>query len=158
MGKAYYADLRAFLEDLESRGKLYRWQRKVNKDTELMPLMRLQYRGLPDEARRAFLYENVTDSKGRSYDIKVLTGVYGSSRQIMALGMGCENPQDIHDKWHNALARPLNPVTLSYGAVQEEIHQGTDLEKFGLERLPAPVEEPGFSGGVRVTALLLPGT
>lgn len=152
MGKAYYADLRAFLEDLESRGKLYRWQRKVNKDTELMPLMRLQYRGLPDEARRAFLYENVTDSKGRSYDIKVLTGVYGSSRQIMALGMGCENPQDIHDKWHNALARPLNPVTLSYGAVQEEIHQGTDLEKFGLERLPAPVEEPGFSGGVRVTA------
>ncbi len=88
MGKAYYADLRAFLDDLEGRGKLYRWQRKVNKDTELMPLMRLQYRGLSDEARRAFLYENVTDSKGRSYDIKVLIGAYGSSRQIMALGMG----------------------------------------------------------------------
>ena len=69
-----------------------RWRRRVNKDTELMPLMRLQYRGLPDEARKAFLYENVTDAKGRSYDIKVLTGAYGCSRQIMALGMGCEDP------------------------------------------------------------------
>jgi len=92
MGKEYYADLRAFLEDLEGRNKLYRWRRRVNKDTELMPLMRLQYRGLPDEARKAFLYENVTDAKGRSYDIKVLTGAYGCSRQIMALGMGCEDP------------------------------------------------------------------
>ena len=66
MGKTYYADLRAFLEDLEGRGMLYRWQRKVNKDTELMPLMRLQYRGLSDEARRAFLYENVTDTQDSS--------------------------------------------------------------------------------------------
>lgn len=152
MGTNYYSDLRAFLNDLESRGKLYRWQRKVNKDTELMPLMRLQYRGLADESRRAFLYENVTDSRGRSYDIRVLTGVYGASRQIMALGMGCENPQDIHEKWHNAVARPLTPVTISAGAVQEEIYQGVELEKYGLNRLPAPVEEPGFSGGVRVTA------
>lgn len=152
MAKTYYTDIRAFIDDLERRGKLYRWRREVNKDTELMALMRLQYRGLPDDARRAFLYEKVTDSKGGRYDMKVLTGAYGSSREIMALGMGCEGPQEIHEKWHHAVARPINPETVSRGAVQEEVHIGADLQKSGLDKLPAPVEEAGFSGGVRVTA------
>jgi len=98
MAKIEFADLRVFLQELERRGKLYRWRREVNKDSELMPLMRLQYCGLPDEARRAFLYENVTDARGRRYDMKVLTGAYGASRQIMALGMGCEDAGEIHSK------------------------------------------------------------
>ena len=151
MAKNYYADLRAFIQHLEGRGKLYRWKRQINKDTELMPLMRLQYRGLPDEARQAFLYENVTDAKGRRYGMKVITGVYGSSRQIIAMGMGCEKPEEIHDKWHNALAHPIEPVVVECGPVQEEVHAGAELKNFGLDRLPAPVEEPGFSGGIRVT-------
>ncbi|NIO09781.1 MAG: hypothetical protein GTO40_17965 [Deltaproteobacteria bacterium] len=151
MGNNYYNDLRAFLDDLERRGKLYRWQRRVNKDTELMPLMRLQYRGLADESRRAFLYENVTDSHDRSYEIKVVTGVYGASRQIMALGMGCEDPLELPNKWHNAVAQPVRPVSINNAAVQEQICQGADLETNGIGRIPAPVEEPGFSGGVRVT-------
>ena len=65
MAGGYYSDLRAFIGELERRGKLYRWRKAVNKDTELMPLMRLQYRGLSDEARQAFLYEKVTDAKLR---------------------------------------------------------------------------------------------
>src|SRR5260370_78780 len=44
----YFTDFRAFLSDLDGRGKLHRWRPRVNKDTELMPLMRLQYRGLTD--------------------------------------------------------------------------------------------------------------
>ena len=32
MSKFEFADLRAFVEELERRGKLYRWQREVNKD------------------------------------------------------------------------------------------------------------------------------
>ena len=51
----YYSDFRAYLGELEKRGKLYRWPRPVNKDTELMPLMRLQYRGIEDGKRRALL-------------------------------------------------------------------------------------------------------
>ena len=152
MGKTYYSDFREYIADLENRGKLYRWQRQVNKDTELMALMRLQYRGLPDEERRAFLYENVTDSKGGRYDMKVITGAYGSSRPIMASGMGCEAPEEIHEKWHHAVAHPINPETVGRGAVQEEVHMGAELKTAGLDRLPAPVEEAGFSGGVRVTA------
>lgn len=152
MAGDYYTDLRAFIHELERRGKLYRWTRPVNKDTELMPLMRLQYRGVCDEERQAFLYENVTDAKGRSYDLKVVTGVYGASRPILALGMGCEDPKEIYEKWRYALAHLIEPAIVNHGAVQEEIHIVAELEKIGLTELPAPVEEPGFSGGVRVTA------
>ncbi len=152
MAGDYYTDLRAFIQELERRGKLYRWGRPVNKDSELMPLMRLQYRGRSDEERQAFLYENVTDAKGGRYGIKVLSGVYGASRKIVALGMGCEDPGDIYERWRQAVARPIEPVTVNSGLVQEEFHIGADLETVGLTMLPAPVEEPGFSGDVRVTA------
>ena len=40
MSKEYFADFREYLDELEKRGKLHRWNRTVNKDTELMPLMR----------------------------------------------------------------------------------------------------------------------
>jgi 4-hydroxy-3-polyprenylbenzoate decarboxylase len=147
-----FTDLREYLKELESRGKLYRWRRPVNKDTELMPLMRLQYRGRSDEARQAFLYENVVNGTGRSYEMKVLTGVYGASRSIVALGMGCQEPAELCEKWHRAVAQPLPPVTASRSSVHEQVHDGPELEKEGLAMLPAPVEEPGFSGGIRVTA------
>lgn len=152
MSRTYYRDLRELMRDLEGRGKLYRWQRQINKDTELMPLMRLQYRGRTDESRQAFLYEKVTDAKGHRYGMKVLTGAYGASRSILALGMGCEDPDEIFEKWHHAMRHPIDPVVVDHGTVQEEVHSGAKLKKFGLDRLPAPVEEPGFSGGVRVTA------
>lgn len=149
---AYYSDIRAFINELESRGMLYRWQRPIDKDSELMPLMRLQYRGLSDEARQAFLYENVTNAKGRRYEMRVVTGIYGASRKILTLGMGCESPDEIYEKWRRASAHPIEPVMVDHGPVQEESHIGAELEKLGLTELPAPVEEPGFSGGVRVTA------
>ena len=88
MSKAYFADFREYIGALEKRGKLHRWSRAVNKDTELMPLMRLQYRGIGDDKRQAFLYENVIDSRGVKHDIRVATGVYGSSREIAAIGIG----------------------------------------------------------------------
>ena len=149
---SYYADLRAFIQELEKHGKLYRWRRPVNKDSELMPLMRLQYRALSDESRQAFLYENVTDAKGGRYEMKVVTGVYGASRKILALGMGCEEPEEIYEKWRHALAHLTEPVIVDRGVAQEVVHAGAALKKFGLISLPAPVEEPGFSGGIRVTA------
>jgi len=53
---AYYKDVREYLTALESRGKLVRVSRAINKDTEMHPLVRLQYRGLPEEERKAFLF------------------------------------------------------------------------------------------------------
>lgn len=42
MGK-YHKDLRDYIVMLEREGKLQRVSRKINKDTELMPLVRWQY-------------------------------------------------------------------------------------------------------------------
>ena len=71
---------------LEDAGKLIRITREVNKDTELQPLVRLQFRGLKDEDRKAFLFENVTDSKGRHYDGSVLVGGLSGSTDIYCPG------------------------------------------------------------------------
>jgi 4-hydroxy-3-polyprenylbenzoate decarboxylase len=151
MPENYYNDLREFIEVLDRQGLLYRWQRLVNKDSELMPLMRLQYRGRSDAERQAFLYENVTDGQGRRYGIKVLTGVYAASRKIVGLGMGCKDPGEIYERWRHAVDKPIDPVVVESGPVHEEVHVGVELEKVGLSMLPAPVEEPGFSGDTRVT-------
>src|ERR1700754_3558010 len=101
----YFTDFRAFLSDLDGRGKLYRWRQRVNKDTELMPLMRLQYRGLPDDKRQVLLFEKICDVNGREFDVRVATGMYVSSRKILGLGMGCDDQDAIYDKWHLALAK-----------------------------------------------------
>ena len=65
--KKYYRDFRAHLTALEERGKLVRIKREINKDTELMPLVRWQFRGLEERDRKAFMFENVVDSKGRRF-------------------------------------------------------------------------------------------
>ncbi|HVO96203.1 MAG TPA: UbiD family decarboxylase, partial [Terriglobales bacterium] len=152
MAHLYFSDFRSYLEELERRGKLHRWTRPVNKDTQLMPLMRLQYRGIPDEQRQAFLFERVVDSRGCTHDIRVATGMYGSSREIAALGLGCDQPMEIFEKWRHALAKPFEPRRVASSPVQEIIFTGEALKKFGVTGLPAPVEEPGFSGGIRATA------
>lgn len=147
----YYADLREFVGELERRGKLLRWRRPVCKDTELMPLFRLQFRGLEEEQRKAFLFEKVHDASGRHFQVRVLAGSYGGSRQIFALGMGCESPEEMYEKWRYAMAHPIDPVIVDSGPVHDEVHIGREIQEMGLDELPAPVEEPGYSGTIRTT-------
>ena len=75
-----------YVRGLEMAGKLVRVSVPVNKDTELHPLVRLQFRGLAEKDRKAFLFENVVDSQGRSYDIPVLLGAMAGSAEIMRSG------------------------------------------------------------------------
>src|SRR4051812_1671273 len=124
MSELPYADLREFIAELERRGKLKRWRRPLNKDREITPLMRLQYRGIEDDARQAFLFEQVVDSKGKRYDMSILMGAFGGSRSILALGMGCENPRDIYERWHHAVANPIPATMVERAPLHEEIHTG----------------------------------
>ena len=64
--KQYYRDFREHLQALEERGKLVRINREINKDTELMPLVRWQFRGLEERDRKAFIFENVDRFQGPS--------------------------------------------------------------------------------------------
>src|SRR4029077_795790 len=95
---SYWATLASYVDALDKAGKLIRVTIPINKDTELHPLVRLQFRGLPESQRKAFLFENVTDSRGRSYDIPVLVGALAGSAEIYALGMRCKL-EDIEQVW-----------------------------------------------------------
>ena len=79
----YYKDIRDHIAALESKGKLIRIRREINKDTEMMPLVRWQFRGLPEEERKAFLFENVTDSKGKKYKFPILVASCATSKEIL---------------------------------------------------------------------------
>ena len=61
-----YADLKGHLARLDEAGLLYTIHEPVNKDTELHPLVRWQFRGgIPEHKRKAFLFKHVVDSAGR---------------------------------------------------------------------------------------------
>lgn len=143
----YPRDLRDYLRLLEEKGRLVRIKREINKDTELHPLVRLQFRGLPKEERKAFLFENVTDAKGKKYGIPVVICALGASKDIYALGMNCD-PEKIQDKWAEVQLNPINPVVIEHGPVHEEIHTGEGLlEHGGLDEFPIPISTPGYDAG-----------
>jgi len=149
---AYYKELRQHLEVLDEAGLLIRIKREINKDTELNPLVRLQYRGLPEEERNAFLFENIIDSKGRKYAGSVANSVSAGSTRIYAMGMMCE-PQDIADKWSQGRSNPVEPVVVDTGPVHDEIHIGASLlEHNGLIEFPVTNAVPGFDSGPYFTA------
>src|ERR1700691_430668 len=118
------ADFQEHLANLEAAGLLVRIEREINKDTELHPLVRWQFRGgLREDQRRAFLFTNVTDSSGRRYDIPVVVGALAASPQIYATGMG--RPVDeIGEAWISAIAHPIPPVQVTSPPCQEVVIKG----------------------------------
>ena len=62
-----YDDLRDYIDELSRRELLHVIDAPVNKDTELVPLVRLQFRGLAEAARKAFWFKNVTDPYQNSF-------------------------------------------------------------------------------------------
>jgi 4-hydroxy-3-polyprenylbenzoate decarboxylase len=148
---AYYKDVREYLCLLEKQGKLMRISQPINKDTELHPLVRLQYRGLPEDQRKAFLFENVTDVQGRRYDMPVAIACYAGSIDIYALGMQCAK-EEIFDKWTRAQSHPINPVEVASAPCQERVITGAVLRSKGLDMLPVPISTPGFDNGPYTTS------
>jgi 4-hydroxy-3-polyprenylbenzoate decarboxylase len=147
-----YNDLREFIAALDEHGKLYRVHREINKDTELQPLVRWQFRGLPEEARRGFLFDNVTDSKGRKYNCSVLVGGLAGSEAIYCLGLKCQ-PDEVADRWLYAMDHPIEPSVVSEGPCQEEIHKGSELMAHGgFAEFAVPISTPGFDNGPYITA------
>ncbi len=141
---SYYKDMRDHLAMLEKKGKLVRIEREINKDTEMHPLMRLQFRGLPEEERKAFFFEKVTDNRGRHFTIPVACCMLGPSKDIYGIGLMC-SPDEIADKWTQAQLNPIKPVVVPRGPVQEVVHLGSGLLGHGgLDEFPIPISTPGY--------------
>jgi UbiD family decarboxylase len=148
-----YADLRDHIEALERAGLLVRVTRPINKDTEMHPLVRWQYRGgLPEKDWRGFLFENVTGVKGQRYDIPVAVGVMAGSKHIVAVGLDCD-ADGIADKWQKAFRSPVEPIMVKSGPVHDIVQTGADIKRAGgLDQFPVPISTPGFDGAPFFTA------
>jgi len=147
-------DLQEHIADLDARGLITRIDHPVNKDTELHPLVRLQFiGGIPEAERRAFLFTNVVDGSGRRYDMPVVVGAIAASAEIYSLGMR-RAVEEIGTAWIAAIANPIAPVRVSSARCQEVIIKGDDLRKpdGGLKLLPVPVSTPGFDSAPYLTA------
>ncbi len=148
-------DFQDHLAGLEAAGLVERIDAPINKDTELHPLVRWQFiGGMPEDKRRAFVFTNVTDSKGRRYDIPVAVGALAASPEIYAIGMG-RKVEDIGEAWMQAIAHPIAPIAVTSAPCQEIVLTGSDLKApGGLAALPVPVSTPGFDAAPYLTATL----
>ena len=144
-GRAY-PDLHDHLRALDERGLLVTVDREINKDTEIHPLVRWQFRGgLEESERRAFLFTNVVDSKGRRFDIPVAVGVLAANRDIYRTGIGCEL-DEIEATWNRAVSNPVAPVEVRDAPCQEIVIEGSALDApgRGLDGIPVPISTPGW--------------
>src|SRR5216683_1780905 len=114
-----YADLHQHVLALERAGLLHVIEEPINKDTEMHPLVRWQYRGgIPEGDRKAFLFTQPTDSKGARYDISVLVAGLAANREVYRVGFG-KPLEDIGETWIKALAHPVAPRLVGDAACQE---------------------------------------
>src|SRR5262245_36586585 len=149
-------DFQQHLATLEAQGLVVRVDRPINKDTELHPLVRWQFAGgLPEEARRAFLFTHVVGADGRKFDMPVVVGALAASARIYSLGMG-KPVEEIEAAWSNAIANPIPPVRVASPPCQEVVIKGDALRGAGkgLAALPVPISTPGYDAAPYLTATL----
>jgi len=154
-GGRSYNDLQEHLAALEKAGLLYRIDEPINRDTEMHPLVRWQFRGgIPEKDRKAFLFTNVTDSRGRRYDIPVVVGALAANAEIYRIGMGVERLDEIGPTWERGLSHPVPTNVVTDAPCQEIVLQGADIrgEGNGLDALPIPISTPGFDVAPYFTA------
>jgi 4-hydroxy-3-polyprenylbenzoate decarboxylase len=153
-GPRVYPDLHEHLDALARAGHLIRVDRPIDKDTELHPLVRWQFRGgIPEAQRKAFLFTNVVDGSGRRYDIPVVVGAFASNREIYSIGMGCKL-EEIQDRWRSAIELPIQPVPVDHAPCQELVITGEELDQPGraLDGLPVPISTPGWDNAPYTSA------
>ena len=146
-----YPDLHDHLKALDDAGLLVTVDREINKDTEMHPLVRWQFRGgIEEKDRKAFLFTNVVDTKGKKFDMPVAVGVLAANRKIYAMGMGCA-VEEVQKRWNEAIASPIspNPISGDEAPCQEIVIEGAELDQPGnaLDALPVPISTPGWDVG-----------
>jgi 4-hydroxy-3-polyprenylbenzoate decarboxylase len=149
-----YADLHAHVLALERAGLLHVIDEPINKDTEMHPLVRWQYRGGIAEAdRKAFLFTQPTDSKGRRYGMSVLVAGLAASRDVYRVGFG-KPLAEIGAAWIEAIAHPVAPRLVVDAPCQEVVTIGEALDRDGaaLDGLPVPISTPGWDNAPYLSA------
>lgn len=149
-----YPDLHDHILELERKGLLLIVDEPINKDTEMHPLVRWQYRGgIPEADRKAFLFTQPTDSKGKRYDSAVLVAGLAATPDVYRVGFG--QPLDkIGETWIKAMASPVPPRIVESAPCQDIVIEGDELDKPGnaLDGLPVPISTPGWDNAPYLSA------
>jgi 4-hydroxy-3-polyprenylbenzoate decarboxylase len=149
-----YRDLHEHVLALAQAGLLVVVDEPINKDTEMHPLVRWQYRGgIPEPERKAFLFTQPTDSNGRRYDIAVLVAGLAANRDVYRTGFG-KPLRDIGRAWVKAIANPVAPRIVTHAPCHDIVIAGSDLDREGnaLDGLPVPISTPGFDNAPYLSA------
>jgi 4-hydroxy-3-polyprenylbenzoate decarboxylase len=149
-----YSDLHEHVLALAQAGLLHIIDEPINKDTEMHPLVRWQFRGgIPESERKAFLFTQPTDSKGRRYEIVVLVAGLAANREVYRVGFG-KPLEDIGQAWLKAMAAPIKPCIVEIAPCQDVVVVGDDLHRpgQGLDGLPVPISTPGFDNAPYLSA------
>ena len=145
--KLGYADLHAHILTLAERGRLFVVDRPINKDTEMHPLVRWQFRGgLPEPERKAFLFTQPIDARGRKFTGSTLVAGLAGNREIYSVGMGVPIAE-IGDTWVRAMAEPIAPVLVEDAVCHDIVLSGDALKGAGLDTIPVPISTPGWDNG-----------
>jgi 4-hydroxy-3-polyprenylbenzoate decarboxylase len=126
----------------------------INKDTEMHPLVRWQYRGgIAENDRRAFLFTQPTDGKGARYDMAVLVAGLAANPEVYRIGFG-RPLEEIGAAWVKALSAPIEPRVIVDAPCQEICVLGDALDASGaaLDGLPVPISTPGFDNAPYLSA------
>jgi 4-hydroxy-3-polyprenylbenzoate decarboxylase len=149
-----YRDLHDHVLALHRAGLLRVVDEPINKDTEIHPLVRWQYRGgIAEPDRRAFLFTQPTDSKGARYDIAVLVAGLAANPEVYRIGFG-KPLAEIGAAWVKAIAAPIAPRVVTEAPCQEVcvIGDALDAPGAGLDGLPVPISTPGFDNAPYLSA------
>ena len=120
---AYYRDFREHLDALEKAGRVRRISDPVDKDREMHPLVRWQYRGIAQEDRFGFLFEHVTDRTRPPHSWAHSLGS-PANREMYAMSPSCAGWTRSTRRWARGYANPIKTRLVESGPVKEEIHKG----------------------------------
>ena len=152
--KRNYRDLHDHIKALDEAGLLVTVDEPVDKDSEMHALVRWQFvGGLKESERKAFLFTNVVNAKGRKFDLPIVVGALAANQEIYSVGM--QSPVDeIGAKWDDAINHPIDPIVVEVAPCHEVIIEGDDLlgEGNGIDSLPIPVSTPGFDAAPTLTS------
>src|SRR6476661_5058650 len=126
-----YPDLHEHVLALAREGLLVVVDEPINKDTEMHPLVRWQFRGgIPESERKAFLFTQPTDSRGRRYGAAVLVAGLAANRDVYRVGFG-KPLEEIGQTWLVAMAAPIKPRIVENAPCHEVVITGRDLDADG---------------------------
>jgi len=132
-----------YVAALDDRGYLRHVTAEVDRDWEITCVARQVFQRMAEHERYALMFDHV-----RGFDMPVVVGAFGASREIYAFAVDAR-PEELLERWADALARPVQPETVSEAACQEIVLTGKDVD---LCKLPVPVWTPPMDPGPFFTA------